>query len=415
MGLFSKIKKRNITIDLNNYISSVPYSTNIRNNSLALECIDIIASLFSALPIDLYKRVGENGKVKITNTALSNLLKVPNYEEGRALFYYNLVSDYFNHGNIFLYKYYNKQGELSSLFRINPTTVTVYRDTNNIKTYNFNNQEYNYNQVLHIPSRFGYDGLVGKSVFDVYRDTFNIAQAIENYFRASFNNGMMGDKRVILDVSKVIDKKLTKEQADEWKSKLINEYVGYVNTDKPIMKTIEGAEYTTLDVGSTSSKEKQLAESLEIIQNMICKIFNVPTSFVGEKDSKTLENSYQTLLDFALRPIVDNIMDGFTSLLTPYERDIFIIEPNYNALMRLNLTDKTNSYVANASNGFLTINEVRAKENLPSIGPAGDIPNIPANMIPLNEETVAARLATQKLALVELQKIDTNNAKTGEY
>jgi hypothetical protein len=85
-------------------------------------------------------------------------------------------------------------------------------------------------------------------------------------------------------------------------------------------------------------------------------------------------------------------------------------EPNYNTLLKLDTSAKIDAYTKEIGSGILTINEARAKENLPTIGPAGDVPHLPANLLPVNEETIAARIATQKIALQQLEQ-----DKTGEY
>lgn len=416
MGFLKNIfQKRSNNLVIPPFIIKNINGFDVDKNPIALSCEDIIATSISSLPFDLYRKT-DKGREKVKNHPLAEVLKLPNYDEPKSLFFNLIVKDYFR-GNIYLYKYYGDDGQIYSLFRLDPSKVKVIREKGtNQKLFLYDDKTYNHTNILHIPSRYGYDGLTGKSIYNYFSNAFELANKLDTYFNASFSNGFGNGKRPILDLSEIIDKSLEKVEIDEIKQKFLDDYTGYINTEKPIIKTVKNVKYETIDVGSTSNKEQQLAENITIGQELICKVYNVPSSFLkGKNEYNGLESLYQILLDFAVRPIVENLIDGFSMILTPMEREYLYIEPNYNALMRMNYGDKIEAYNKQLGNGSLTINEVRAMENKPSLGPAGDIPNIPANLIPLTEEVVNARLATQKLALVELQKTDNNIEKTGEY
>lgn len=410
MGILNNLfKKRSITFGSSgSYSARNTVSTAFEGNPISQACVDIIASCIASLPIDVYRKTS-NGREKINND-IQEVIKRPNIDEPRSLFYYTLVRDYFN-GNIYLFKSFDRSGKLISLFRLDPSKVQVKRNDMNRKIFIYNEQEYNSDTVLHIPSRYGYNGLIGQSIYTHYRRAFELANTLDEYFESSFKAGFAGGKRLLLDISEILDStKLSKEERDEIKKLFIDEYTGYLNTEKPLIKHTKAAKYETIDVGSKTNREQQLSENISVAQELICKVFNVPSSFLkGKNEYNGLESLYQILLDFAVRPIVDNIVDGFQTLNKTSDT---YIEPNYNALMRMNFGEKIEAYSKQLANGSMTINEARSMENKPSLGPAGDIPNIPANLIPLTMEVVNARLATQKLALAEL---DRNNQKTGEF
>jgi len=413
MGIFNRMTKRSYTppfvVNINQNGTAL---RSIKNNSIALACMDIIGTCVASLPIDVYKKSAQ-GREKIQND-ISKVIKRPNIDEPKSIFYYSIVKDYFNSGNIYLHKTYNGSGILNGLYRLDADKVEVKRDDSNRKVYSYSGNTYTSFNILHIPSRYGYNGLKGQSIFSYYSGAFELALALDEYFKKSFSNGFGNGKRLLLDLSEMIDNgNMSKEEKENIRRLFIDSFAGYQHADEPIIKTVKKAKYETLDVGTTSNKEQQLSENINVTQELITKIFNVPSSFLkGKNEYNGLESLYQILLDFAVRPVVDNIIDGFTSLLNPEDLDRIYIEPNYNALMRLNVADKFEAYNKQLGNGSLTINEARAMENKSSIGPAGDIPNIPANLIPLTMDVVDARLATQKLAL---KQYDNNSEKTGEY
>ncbi len=212
---------------------------------VALSCIDLISSSIASLPIDLIKK----GSGKDTKHPLYSLLKQPNYDETPSLFFYALVQDYFK-GNIYLYKYKNSDNEVVSLFRISPDLVVVKNDLR--KVYAYNGKEYSSDTILHIPSRYGYNGLVGQSIFNYYSDAFALVNGLYDYYNNSFRNGFGGGKRIVLDVSKLTGADLTSEKVEELKQKFLSEYSGVTGSGKPIIKTKEEVNYTTLDVGYAS-------------------------------------------------------------------------------------------------------------------------------------------------------------------
>jgi HK97 family phage portal protein len=417
MGLFDKIKKRNITFNMPAFSGGFSF-TPAKSNTIALACIDLIGTAIAALPFEVYKRTPA-GRQKQTSHPLAEALRLPNVDEPRSLFFYQLVKDYFQSGNIFLYKYSNSAGEIYSLFRLDPAKVKVSRDAENRKVFSVEgkNEPYDYRQVLHIPARFNYDGLVGVSIFDHFRSAFEIAGALDAYLKSTFSNGFGAGKRMLLDLSEVLDSpKLSKEQIEELKAKFLNDYTGYMNAGKPIIKTVKGAKYEPVDIGGSSNREQQMAESVSVAQDLICKVFNVPASLLkGKNEYNGLEALYVVFLDFAVRPVVDALVDGFNSMLRGSEREYLYVEPNYNALMRVDTAAKIEAYVKQLSNGMLSINEQRAMENRPGIGEAGDFVQAPANLIPVTMDVINARLATQKLAIEELHQLDKKKTKSGEY
>ncbi len=116
-------------------------------------------------------------------------------------------------------------------------------------------------------------------------------------------------------------------------------------------------------------------------------------------------------IDFAVKPIADNIADGLSSLLTPSEKNYLYLEPNYNSLKRTDLTSRIEAYVKQLNNAILTPNEVRAMEGKEPVNTAGDNLFLPANLLPLTQEIVDARLAQQKVALEQVDKYTDKKAE----
>jgi HK97 family phage portal protein len=163
--------------------------------------------------------------------------------------------------------------------------------------YQASDRTYSADEILHIPSRFGFNGLKGQSIFDYYRSAFDLAIAMDNYFRATMDNSFGVDKKIILDISELLNTaRLTREQIEDVKAKFINDFAGVLNSGKPIIKSVQGVKYESLDVGGKSNRENQLNENLQVVQELIAKVFNVPTSLLhGENNTMALKVSTRYL------------------------------------------------------------------------------------------------------------------------
>ena len=62
------------------------------------------------------------------------------------------------------------------------------------------------------------------------------------------------------------------------------------------------------------------------------------------------------------------------------EKGKLFVEWNVNGLLRGNIKDRTDAYKTGINNGYLTINEIRRKENMNSVGADGDELYLPLNI-----------------------------------
>lgn len=377
------------------------------NEATAWSCIDRIATTFSGLSFGVYD---SNTKQKINNHWLYDILKHPNFEDTHSLFFDMIIRDYYTYGNVYLYKYFNSNGELISLFRLNPSAVFVSRDKiTNRKLFTVNGQTYNSDRVLQICSRWGYDGLKSKSVFDELKTSFNTALDLEQYTQNSFDNGI--GKRMVIDVSKEFPD-LTTEQQDKLREKYINEYSGVKNAGKPIVKT-GGTELSTIDSGTQDNRSSQLTENRNYQRDLMAEIFGVPQNFLTGNVSGDLESTNILYLSFAIAPLTEQFAEAFENLLPIQERDKYFIEFNFNSTEKVSLSNRVSAYQTQLCNGILSPNEIRAKENLPPLKEAGDNFFIPSNLMPLTQENINAYMAQSKNALNQMEKSDKEKTSVG--
>lgn len=373
-----------------------------RNDAVSYACIDRIANSFASLSFGIYD---SRTKQKIDNP-LYETLKEPNADETHSLFFYNLIRDYYN-GNVYLYKYTDNDGNVTNLFRLNPNSVIVSRNEFNQKTYNYYGNVYTSEKVLHIPSRFGYDGKTGKSIFYECRNIFDNARNLDSFTNNSFENDL--GKRLIIDISKAFPNATPEEQL-KIRQKYINDYSGTKNSGKPIVKS-GNIDFSTIDSGTADNRSSQLIENKQYQIKVLSELFGIPESYLNG-DASDLESSTTLYITNAIEPLCRTFQEAFNKLLPVQDREKYYIEFNYNSLLKTSLTSKIDAYTKQLNNGILSVNEIRNKENLSNVE-AGENHFISAALSPLNDETINAYMAKSKIALAEAeQKSDIENAET---
>jgi len=401
MGLFDRLFKRKV--DYNAFLSpSFVSSSDVvtQNDATSFSAIDLIASSFANLSGSFFNY---NTKQKIDNYNLYSLINNPNYDDTKFLFFYSSAKDYFN-GNVYWYKYDNDDGEIVSLFRLNPNKVKVVRDLNNRKVFLYDGREYYSNKILHIPSRYGFDGNIGKSIFKECNSIFTNTAELDTFVNNSFNNNV--GNRLIIDITKEFPN-ATEEQIQLLKNKFLSNYTGIKNAGKPLIKSGK-LEYDKIETEYKDNRSNQLLENREFQEREIAKLFGVPLALLthGDKE-KNIEALYILFIENAIRPLATQFEQSINKLIPIYDRNKIYFEYSYNSLLKTSLQTRITTYTQQLNNGILSPNEIRKKENLPEIE-AGDNHFVQAQLMPLTNEIIEAYMANSKLINKNLSSPNIN-------
>ena len=402
MSILAKIFKRNNPpTNINTKFINTGNNT-ITNDATSFIAIDLIASAFANLSGHFYNT---NTKQIIRDHYLYDVLNNPNIDETKFQFFYNCVKDYFN-GNVFLYKYDNEQGNIVALFRLNPNDIKVTRNFYNQKVFKHKGLEYNSEKILHIPSRFGYDGLIGKSIFSECSQIFANSNELDSYINNSFNNNI--GNRLIIDITKEYPN-ATEEQIQQLRNKFLSNYTGIINAGKPLIKSGK-IDYAKIETDYKDNRANQLVENRLFQEKEIAKLFGIPLSLINggqQAIQEDIESIYILFLENAIRPLATQFEQSINKLIPLNERCKIYFEFNYNNLMKTSITTRVDTYAKQLTSGILTPNEIRRKENLPEME-AGNNLFIPANMMPLNDDIIKSYMAGAKLKLEELNEYSPN-------
>lgn len=360
-------------------------------------CVNLISGTIASLPLMVYRR-GKDGEREVARDhALYRLLHdSPNYDQTAVDFWEFVCASIELWGNAYARKLRGTAG-IAGLVPIRPDLVTVRRLSSGTLEYRWTEDGRQFVEtdqtVLHIRG-FGGNPLGGMSTLTFGRNAFSLARAIDRAAGSTFKNGMRPS------VQLVFDKWLTPEQRELARTKLTEEYLGAMNAGRPWIS--EGG--AKVEAISINPEDAQMLESRGFSVEEICRFFGVPPFMVGHTEKSTswgtgLEQQTLGFQKFTLRRRLKRIEQACEKqLLTAAERAAgFTIEFNLEGLLRADSVGRARFYQQMTAIGAMTINEVRALENLPPVE-GGDVPRMQMQNQPItaNDEGAVRRLIAEE-------------------
>lgn len=316
--------------------------------------ISYITGLISMLPVNLYSEKDgrthplTDYRVALLNDDTGDLL---NGMQLKAA----LVEDYILHGSG--YAFVNWTGnKIKSINYVQKEFVSVMRNSDPIfKTATFMVQgnvidDYRMLRIL----KDSRDGVTGKGLLNACNDVLKVASDLLRYEKVLAKTG--GNKKGFL-ASK---SKLTDAAMDNVKkawSKLWNspECTAMVLNDG--MSFIEA---------SATSVEQQLDERKKNNYNEISKLLNLPPSVL---EGTASEDVWRQTVTASIMPIIVALETAFnSSLLLESEKGSKYFAIDTDELVRGDMKTRFEAYAIAAKEGFMQLDEIRYRENLPPIG-----------------------------------------------
>jgi HK97 family phage portal protein len=242
--------------------------------------------------------------------------------------------------------------------------------------------------ILHIRG-FGGSPLGGLSTLSFGRQAFGMAGAINRAAQGMFSNGVRPTGVMSSD------KAFSAEQRKMAEDLLQQKYSGAMNAGVPMLLD-NGLKWESISI---NPEDAQMLESRAFSVEEICRFFGVPPHMVGHTEKVTswgtgLEQQTLGFQKFTLRRRLKRIEQALEKqLLTPRDRsDGITIEFNLEGLLRADSKSRAEFYNAGLQNGWFTINEVRALENMPPVE-GGDVPRMQMQNVPITDAPPEAEAA----------------------
>lgn len=353
-------------------------------------CVNLLAGTIASLPLMVYRTDASGARTVARDHPLYRVLHdAPNYDQTAMDFWEGGNATLELRGNMHAYKG-RTGGQITSLTPIYDPRVT--RLTNGDLHYRWYDRgkmyEADQEDVLHIRG-FGGGPEGGLSTLSYGRQVFGLTSAINIAAQRTFANGLRPSVNV------AFEKFLTPEQRADIEKGLAAKYAGAMKAGTPFV-TEGGSKINTLSI---NPEDAQMLESRAFGVEEICRFFGVPPFMVGHNEKASgypasLDGQVLMFQKFTLRRRLKRIEQALEQqLLTPRDRaEGITIEFNLEGLLRGDSAGRSAFYQSALANGWMTINEVRALENMPPVE-GGEVPRMQIQNVPITEAGKITRIA----------------------
>ncbi|OCT30111.1 phage portal protein [Pseudomonas putida] len=333
--------------------------------SMVWSCVKILSESLSGLPLKLYDDTGGGRKLISGNDRVLKLLRKPNPYMTMLNFLKFVVVNMALRGNAFALIERNGKGDVIGLVPLDGRTVKI--DTEEDLLYTVTPSEgdpfpVSPEHMLHF-KLFSLDGVVGLSPLEYQAETMGLAKAGQQWSARFMRKGGFTGGYVIYD----------NFLTDQQQAQVLKRFpdVRKADTDDiGKMAILQGG--PKIVPAGISQKDAQFIESQQFQEEALAGIYGVPL-WLANRAGKTsimgsnLEQQLIGFITFGLKPYIDTIEDELNSKL--FGNTSRFVEFVVEGLLRADSAGRA-TYLGAAlggsgGSGWMTINEARAKENLP--------------------------------------------------
>ncbi len=232
-------------------------------------------------------------------------------------------------------------------------------------------------EIFHVRGPMQGDGLLGSSPIRIHRETVGMALAAREYGARLFAN----DSRPagVIETDGVFEDESRRE---EFKRQWRESYAGQQRHGVAVLEA--GLRFKAIGM---SNGDAQYIELRGFTDLEIARLFRVPPYKIGVLEKSTLNNVEQqnrAWVTDKLAPLARRIEDAVQrDLIAPSSRGSLQARFDFSQLLRGDVRARTEASARGIQWGWLSPNDVRAREGLNPIGPAGDVYVSPVNMRPM--------------------------------
>lgn len=390
----NKTDVKNEVVDINNekLLQWLGIDPNTSGNSLSqttyFTCLKILSESIGKLPIKMYQDT-DNGIVKAKTSNNINILKFrPNPYMTPSIFWATVERNRNHHGNAYVWCRY-KKGQLQDLWIMQNEDVEVYiddrgylgnknriwyvyTDPKTLNVYTISSDD-----VLHFKTSSTFDGILGKPVKDILKDTIEGGISSQRFMNKLYKEGLTA--RAVLQYTGDLDKNAEK--------RLIEGLEKFANGESGAGKILPiplGMQIQPLDIKLTDAQFFELKKYNAL---QIAAAFGIKPNHINDYSKSSYSNSEMQQLSF--------YVDTLQFILKQYEEEIsykllsndeiikgYFIKFNEGAILRADMKTQMETLASSVNNGIRSLNEAREVLDLPRVE-GGDKLIVNGNYIPI--------------------------------
>lgn len=338
--------------------------------------IDLISSIIASLPIVLYKhedgevvRVIDDERLFLLNLECNHLSSA--YASKKAM-----IEDYLINGKGFLYMNKDKN-KVKSLVQVDAENITFLSNFNVLEpdlklcVSNGENKElYDFVCICNGATPEKSKGLIHTNADLIATMLLSLNQEKKLGRTGGVNRGILTAKSRLSQPA--ID---TLKQA--WKNL-------YSDDNNNAIVLNDGIEFQNV---SSNAKDMQLNENKKVNSNHVYSLLNIPVDLVNQPT----EENFQAFLKLAIDPILTLLEQALCiSMLKENEKGKLFFKIDTSEILKSDIEKRFKAWEIALKNSILTVDEIRAKENLTKL------PNI-GSFVKLNLADVLYNPATNEI------------------
>lgn len=349
-------------------------------------CVRVISETVAALPWHVYRRTDAGREAAESHPVHWLLNNQPNGEQTAFAFREALVAHALTWGNGYAEIQRDGAGRPAALWIIAPDRCEAQRAENGDLVYEVKENDgttriVQPSQILHLHG-LGFDGLVGYSPVRMASRSIGLGIAQDAFSQSFYGNGTAFGGMVEVPAN------MSPQQIGDMEAYLNDKHRGPDKAFK-VRVVANGMKFHNVSMPMTDA---QFIESRRFSVTEVARWFRVPPHKIADLERSTHNNIEHQSIEF----VTDTIVPWVTRLEQEANVKLFgaramgsvYTKMPVNALMRGDAAGRAAFYRSMTQIGAMSINEVRALEELNGIGPAGD-----EQLVQLNQTTLERLVA----------------------
>ena len=363
-------------------------------------CLKVLSETMGKLPLKLYHTEPSGGRERAdtNDQSLIALTERPNPYMTPATFWSTIETLCEHYGNSYVWidRTYVKEGRFggapfATYWIMNPANVSVIMDDAGIFGgkgriyYQYSNPDtgetyiFQSDDVMHFKAWLTWDGIIGKSVREILRDTIGGAMESQGYLNKLYESG--------LTASSVLQ--YTGDLDETKRAKLEAHYNAILTGKKNAGKVVALPVGITLSPLNMKLTDSQFYELKKYTALQIAAAFGVKPNQINDYEKSSYANSESQQLAFLVDTMLFRINQyeqeiNYKVLTSDQRRQGLVYKFNERALLRTNFNDQMNGIVSAVQTGIYTPNEGRALVDLPGME-GGDVLIVNGTYVPLTD------------------------------
>lgn len=323
-------------------------------HSAVWSCVWLIGDLLSTLPLKAF-RTAQGRTVELDT--LPSVFASPSIEVSAVDWVSQHVTSLLLRGNAYgVVTRRDAAGWPTAIENVSADVVRVSRDADGRRNYKIGSSAVDSSDVFHVIGR-PWPGLpYGLSVIEFAARNIRLGLATEKFGSDFFAGG--AHPTAILSTTKDVDAVQARAVKDRFKT---------ATGSRDVVVLGQDLKYSPLQI---SPNESQFLETIDASAVTVARWFGVPPELIAASSSgqsvtyANLNDRMRSLLTFALNPWMKRLEDAYTALIPRPQ----YVKFGVGGMLRADQKTRYESHKLAIEAGFMTVDEVRALEELPPLG-----------------------------------------------